>query len=46
MSRKYTPRQPKPYTNWHLFWDIVLTICTSGLWLIAIGIKFMRRNSR
>lgn len=46
MTRYYAPRQPKPYTNWNLFWDIILTLLTSGLWLIVIAIKFMRRNSR
>lgn len=37
--------RPKKYTNFHLFVDIVLTFLTGGLWLLVIGIKFLRRNA-
>ena len=28
-----------------IFWDVVLTIITGGLWLIVLLIRFLKRNS-
>jgi hypothetical protein len=34
----------KPYTGWHLFWDVVLTCVTGGLWLIVVIISAVGRS--
>lgn len=36
----------KKYGFWHLVFDLILTICTGGLWLVWILIKFLRSNTR
>lgn len=35
----------KHYTGVHLFWDVILTLCSGGLWLIWIFIRAMRSIS-
>lgn len=39
-------RSARKYTTAHLIVDVVLTLLTGGLWLIVIGIIYLRRNSR
>jgi len=36
----------KTYGFGSLLFDVILTLLTGGLWLIVIGIKFLRSNSR
>lgn len=33
------------YTAGMLFLDVTLTLCTGGLWLIVVAIRFLGRNS-
>jgi hypothetical protein len=35
----------RKYTTLHLIVDVVLTLLTGGLWLLVIGIQYLRRNS-
>lgn len=32
------------YGLWNFFWDVVLTLLTSGLWLIWIFVREMRNR--
>ena len=32
------------YGLWNFFWDVILTLLTSGLWLIWIFVREMRRR--
>lgn len=34
----------KPYTFWLGFWDVVLTLCTSGLYLLIILVRELYRR--
>ncbi|MBR6407410.1 MAG: hypothetical protein IKS19_02290 [Clostridia bacterium] len=40
----YQPRKKKRGT-FGLIVDVILTICTCGLWLLWLLIKFLRNNS-
>jgi hypothetical protein len=33
------------YGFWHLLLDFILTLCTGGLWLLWIFIRFLRSNT-
>ena len=39
-------KRNKKYGFGNLLLDVILTLCTGGLWLIVILIKFLRSNSR
>lgn len=38
-------RVRKRYSTLHLLFDFILTILTSGLWLVWIIIRYLRNNS-
>ncbi len=38
-------KMPKKRSFWGLVLDFILVICTGGLWLIWLLIKYLRNNS-